>query len=150
MKIYFCIFNSRLNHIPIKHRKADRHYDIVWFTMERTILSTRRNRGIREKNKTQRGSDITSRRTRECKKCSGITSNFHWSRLNGYRTCGGRFHTVIGFDRYCRYAIYSHRKRRHRRFSFALPWKDSHTVHFSLAFTSRRSRFRFSSSLHIP
>ena len=74
--------------------------------MERTILSTRRDRGIREKNKTQRGSDITSRRTRECKKCSGITSNFHWSRLNGYRTCGGRFHTVIGFDRYCRYAIY--------------------------------------------
>lgn len=49
----------------------------------------------------KRRGDRTSRRGgRGCKKCSGITSNFHWSRRNGYRTCskiscGDRFRQVL-------------------------------------------------------
>lgn len=41
---------------------------------------------------TQRGASHRWR-GRGYKKCSGITSNFHWSRQNGYRTC-----TKISYD----------------------------------------------------
>lgn len=78
----------RLNHTRIKHQKADRHRDIscdlqVWSERYDIIYAET---GEYAKRITQRGANHRWGR-RGYKKCSGITSNFHWSWQNGYRTC---------------------------------------------------------------
>lgn len=103
LKIYFSsnfkrAFKSYSNKTS-KSRPASRY--IVWFTsVERTIwYYLRGDRGIREKNNAE-GSEPPMWGRRGYKKCSGITSNFHWSWQNGYRTCkkisyGDRFRQVL-------------------------------------------------------